>query len=353
MSVQEPKVTVVVPVYNVEQYINQCLDSLIKQTLREIEIIVVDDGSPDNCPQIIDEYASKDERITPVHKQNEGVSVARNVGIEKARGEYLYFVDSDDWLEEDALKTLYEVAQRDHADVVIGDYKRIYYDGKSIAVTTFPHDFTTRSKETIQTIQKAVFCNGYSNFHAPEFSSCRGLAAPWHQMVRKSLILDNNIRFNPRVKGMFDDGLFTLEVYEYAQVVSYVNKICYNYRIATASLTKGYNPALLDKYVLALQEIDKTIARLNKTDDLMQYSMIRRFVYLNLAVENCFLNPQNHKKESERYSEFLDYANKPEFSCMYGELVPSMVGLRRNAFLASLVNRKHFRVYWIIKKNSR
>ena len=100
------KISVIVPIYKVENYLHRCVDSIINQTYTNLEIILVDDGSPDNCPMICDEYAKKDSRIRIVHKKNEGVAVARNVGIDIATGKYIMFVDSDDFIENDMIKSM-------------------------------------------------------------------------------------------------------------------------------------------------------------------------------------------------------------------------------------------------------
>ncbi len=111
-------ISVIVPVYNVELYLSQCIESIINQTYKDIEIILIDDGSPDNCGRICDEYAKKDSRVRVFHKENGGLSNARNYGIEKASGEYIGFVDSDDWLEPEMYETLINVAKENRADIV-------------------------------------------------------------------------------------------------------------------------------------------------------------------------------------------------------------------------------------------
>ena len=128
-----PKFSVVVPIYNVEAYIKDCVESLQNQTLKEIEIILVDDGSPDNSGSIIDDYASKDERIKVIHKANGGVSAARNDGLKVATGEYVLFCDSDDMMEIDACEKLYKAGIDSDADVVIGDVYRIIDGEKKYA----------------------------------------------------------------------------------------------------------------------------------------------------------------------------------------------------------------------------
>ena len=112
------KISIVAPVYGVEKYIHQFLDSIEKQTLREIEVILVDDGSPDNCPQILDEFVQKDSRYKVIHQKNAGVSMARNAGLAQATGKYVYIVDSDDWLVENALEELWNEAERTNADLI-------------------------------------------------------------------------------------------------------------------------------------------------------------------------------------------------------------------------------------------
>ena len=116
------KVSVIVPVYNVEKYLDRCMQSLLNQTLKDIEIIMVDDGSPDNCPKMCDDYAKQDSRVKVIHKKNAGLGLARNSGLEVATGEYVAFVDSDDFTDVDAYRSLYENAQKRNADVVYAGF---------------------------------------------------------------------------------------------------------------------------------------------------------------------------------------------------------------------------------------
>ncbi len=115
----KPLVSVIVPVYKVEPYLERCLDSLLNQTLKEIEIIIIDDGSPDRCGQICDAYAARDDQFRVVHQENRGLSAARNVGIEMAQADYLMFVDSDDWVHPDYCRLPYEAAVEHGVELVI------------------------------------------------------------------------------------------------------------------------------------------------------------------------------------------------------------------------------------------
>ena len=119
---QQPKVSVIVPVYNAEKYLRKCVDSILAQTFRDFEVILVDDGSPDRSGAICDEYAQKDPRVRVIHKENGGVSSARQCGLDNARGEYTIHADPDDWIEPDMLEALYAKAKAEDADMVICDY---------------------------------------------------------------------------------------------------------------------------------------------------------------------------------------------------------------------------------------
>lgn len=118
----QPKVSVVVPIYNVERYLRECVDSILAQTLKDIEVILVDDGSPDNCPKIVDEYAHKDVRVVAVHRKNGGYSKAVNYGVSIAKGEYIGIIESDDWIEPDMYEKLLAKAEKYEADIAKGEF---------------------------------------------------------------------------------------------------------------------------------------------------------------------------------------------------------------------------------------
>ena len=137
-------VSVIVPVYNVQDYIEKCLDSLINQTLEQLEVIVIDDGSTDKTGLIVDEYQNKyKSKIKVIHKKNEGVSIARNVGLEKATGEYIGFLDSDDWVNYDMYEKLYKLAIKDNCDIVACDTLAIYPDKKVLIESHINETSTT------------------------------------------------------------------------------------------------------------------------------------------------------------------------------------------------------------------
>ena len=149
----EPLISVIVPVYKVEAYLPKCLDSIINQTYRNLEIILVDDGSPDGCGAICDRYAEQDSRVRVIHQENAGVSSARNAGLDIMTGEYLTFVDSDDWLAPNAIEVLFDRIQRDGSDMVIGQRIKVFGDGTmGPASCTWMGDMKITGQEAMATL---------------------------------------------------------------------------------------------------------------------------------------------------------------------------------------------------------
>jgi glycosyltransferase involved in cell wall biosynthesis len=218
----KPKVSVVVPVYGVEKYLRQCVDSILAQTLRDIEVILVDDGSPDKCPEIIDEYAARDTRVVALHQPNGGYGRAVNRGIEAARGDFIGIIESDDWIEPDMYEKLYAKATADNSDVV----KCSFYKYDSLA----------GNKRKINRKWKI----GYVNlFDAPD----RGFAlrdfpqivmfhaSVWAGMYRGDFIRKNNIRMIETNRTMYQDFPFMCEVMSRAESISVVKDYLVHYRM--------------------------------------------------------------------------------------------------------------------------
>lgn len=210
-----PKISIIVPCYNVEKYLKKCLDSLVNQTYQDIEIIMVDDGSPDRSGIICDEYAAKDDRIKVIHKLNGGVGAARNDGLKIASGDWVIFCDSDDWLEADALEKLVETGETIGADVVFGDVNRVFGD-KIVPIPFYEHEFVIDDRENLDKLIAADFCRAYC-FDVPKEGVAFGYGGPWNKIVRRELLIDHNIRFDLRVKGIFDDIIYTAYVFAAAK----------------------------------------------------------------------------------------------------------------------------------------
>ena len=215
------KVSVIVPVYNVESYLEKCLDSLVNQTLKDIEIIVVNDGSPDNSQEIIDNYAKKYKQIKAYVKENGGLSDARNYGIKKATGEYIIFIDSDDYVKENMLEIMYQKALNDNLDIVVCNSINVYENGNMIEIKSN---------------------RNYSNSPIKNY-----LVSPPMACIRLyNRTLFDKIQFK---KGIYYEDLeLTPKLVKYTQKISFIDEGLYYYYQRTGSIMKQkeFNEKLLD-----------------------------------------------------------------------------------------------------------
>lgn len=207
-----PLVSIIIPVYNVEKYLKKCLDSIVNQTYRNLEIIVVNDGSPDNSWRIIEKYQQEDTRIVYVKRQNGGLGAARNSGIEVSHGEFLCFVDSDDWISLEYVDRLLNVAITDNSDVVICNMQYIYSDGqvkpRTPKITKYE---IINSEEAL----KREFIGDQYKFHAP------------NKFCKRDIFIKNNIRF-PEGK-VYEDVMTTYKYFLYTDRVSLIPNELYFY----------------------------------------------------------------------------------------------------------------------------
>lgn len=292
------KISVIVPCYKVEKYVSKLIESLQKQTLKDIEIILVDDGSPDNSGKICDEYAAKDERIRVIHKKNGGVSAARNDGMKQAHGEYIIFCDSDDWLPEDTLKNLYDEGKRTDADIVIGDVIQVWPTHEKYAMF-YAKPFTTEDKTFIKKMIAADFHASYCPMPAPA-GPAFGYGGPWNKIVKLSMLRDRNICFDVRVKGIFDDIIYTAYILANAKKIAYIQTPVYYYRIVENSITRTYKPNVLEINSAIFNSWEEYIDRYEEDSEWalpFAANVIRR---LDDALRLYIANPNNRDGHTKR-----------------------------------------------------
>ena len=235
------KITVIVPVYNVENYLNKCLDSLINQTYKNLEIIVIDDGSTDNSGEICQEYAQKDNRITYVEQENGGLSDARNAGLERMTGSYVTFVDSDDWVEPNYVEVLHNKLIGYQADIAIGNY---YSYNEDEAMYYFHINGESYYEKLYDNI--SIFENLYDAKQMKSFS----LISAWGKLYKAELF--DYIRFDKGKLG--EDGYINQKLYLLVQKVIYINQGLYAYRQRSGSITKTWTEKWMHALVDAMSE---------------------------------------------------------------------------------------------------
>ncbi len=241
----QPLVSVIIPVYNVEEYIVRCLDSLCTQSLQDIEIILVDDGTPDRCGYICEEYAKKDDHFKVIHHPvNSGLSVARNTGIANANGEYLMFVDSDDWVDEDFCRIPYECATRNQADLVLFRFR--YVDANIISINNIKSSVNYVESHDLLNSGKKTTVEALDLLHETGI----GVTA-WNKLYRKNLF--NNVLYP--IGYMFEDLGTTYKTVLKASSIYYLDKVlyykCENNDGITSRRTKK---ALQDWFEMCMQQ---------------------------------------------------------------------------------------------------
>lgn len=209
-----PKISIIIPVYKVEKYLNRCLDSIIAQTFTDWECILIDDGSPDNSGKICDEYAANDDRFVVIHQENAGVSAARNVGLDVAKGEWIGFVDSDDWIERNTYEIVYKNAIENNADIV--QWGCWLNDGQT--------DY-----ETIMHPEGNIDLNNIrvTLWHGP----CT-------KLIKKELFVNNNIKF-PLNIALAEDMYVSLKLFYYSKKAFGISNCLYHYYQNIESATKN------------------------------------------------------------------------------------------------------------------
>lgn len=223
-----PHISIIIPVYNVAKYLNRCLESVVNQTHKHIEIILVDDGSPDNCPQMCDEWAKNDSRIKVVHKKNEGLGLARNTGMQHATGEFIAFIDSDDFVELDMYEKLYNKAISNNADIVYCGYKQGLSDGSYIEKADFNEERTFNNKADIEKHSIRYFF---------PLNGSLMMMSVWHSIYKREVIKTD---FYSERKVVSEDLHFQLSAILNSKKIIYIPDSLYYYCYNQSSLSHTF-----------------------------------------------------------------------------------------------------------------
>lgn len=256
-------ITIIVPVYNVEKYINECVDSLVNQTYKNLEIILVDDGSNDKSGAVCDDYALLDKRVKVIHKQNEGLGFARNTGLKVAQGKFVTFIDSDDTADADLVEKLVNGIYGTNSDTCIGGFKRISENG----LVNFEEKYNNAIYEGEDVYDK-LFARMLGS--APDKHDAIRMSV-WNVLYSMDIVRRHNIEFPSERVFISEDIIWDSEYYKYAKKAIVIDSTAYNYRITPGSLTQKYKPDMLEKICVLYNELcnrllgDKTkITRLQR-----------------------------------------------------------------------------------------
>ena len=276
-----PKISIIIPVYNAEKYIEKCLKNLKDQTFKNFEAIIIDDGSTDSSDSIYIKFVKNDRRFKFIKTKNCGVAQARNTGLNIAKGKYVIFIDSDDWMPLDALEILYTRAEKENADLTLADVTILYEDGQNEYVHIFRESFTKSDKDFIGGYKKSILAYPYNPFpYGERCTMATGLGGPWNKLIIRSLLIKNQIKYESCLNGIFDDCLFILKVLNYSKTISYIQSNVYYYRVINSSELNKYRPNTLETNLKIFDKIREYISEQcipSNYEEAYNFYVVRRF----------------------------------------------------------------------------
>ena len=303
-------VSVIIPVYNVAKYLSRCVESIINQTYKNLEIILIDDGSTDASPQICDKYATRDERITVIHKKNKGLSATRNVGIKFAHGEYIVFVDSDDWIDLDTIEILTGKAISTDSDIIAHAVCKNRQGKDYLVLPTDQEEYkvdVTKYKKFLY-ISCLLNQSGFSYLYPRELLCGPEMSYPVLKLFKKSFIDENGLLF-PEGLRFCEDKVFELDVVKATKTLYYINKPYYHYFMRPGSLSNRGAEEKSEDYLETFHYLEE------KMKDLGIFNELEKYFGLNI-LSSCWniterygmevINGKDFLKASKQLKQFLE-----------------------------------------------
>ena len=297
-------VSIIVPVYKTPlKYLEICIESLVHQSYRDIEIILIDDGSPDNCGVICDNYAEKYSSIRVIHKKNEGVSVARNIGIEEAKGEYIMFVDADDWLASDCVEMATEEIISKDVDILVFKKYNVYGDKVVYQKDSGNASHYIRNN-FFRTIQFITITEQVNKLNFPPLS-------PWGKILKRDICINNKITF-PKGLKRSQDVIFNLHIWEFVQSAYFYDYYGYYYRIHGKSNVHRYQADISDVLIKIIQQCEVFINLFHSDDKEYIQKLGYRAIKQLTFIENCYTcHPETKLSRKEIISYSRKYLDTP------------------------------------------
>ena len=318
------KVSIIVPVYGVEKYIDKCLDSLVKQSLKEIEIIVVNDGTKDNSQKIIDKYVKKyPDKIKSYIKENGGQGSARNYGLKKAMGEYIGYVDSDDFVEKDMYKKLYNKAKENNYDIVVCGNYNVSEDYQNKNIDTFINNYNTD-------LEKIFF----------------GKMAVWNKIYKRDILIKNKLEFKEKV--WYEDLAFTLKAIMNSNTFAFIDEPLYDYLIREGSTMNNSNVQRNLEILDAFNDILSYIKHNKKEEYFSKIEFLAiDHIYIS-AIVRVLKADADYKVKRETIKKLIDYMNKKFPNYKNNKYINSLSKKRKIVY--KLINMKMYGLINLIFK---
>lgn len=329
-----PLVTIVVPMYNTQDYLPNCVESLRKQSLGDIEIILVDDGSPDKCGMMAEKFAENDDRIKVVHRENGGLGPARNSGIEVATGDYVGFVDSDDWVDPEMFEKLYYSAKQNHADICFSGYKIVSH-GEVVTICNHPdRNEVFEGTERVNEFRIALY--------GPATDDPREVSIPisvWNAIYRRDFLEEKNLRFK-NIRS--EDLIFNIPSCRRAHCIVCADGAYYNYRKdGQPSITRGFKEKTLFDYFEIFKEMESLALDEDGPFQIECLIRFRRFLFGYTRTLTAFMLQSNESsKNKDKYLQAI--CENPKLREAISNYPGKSIPLVQQALLF-LIKTKHFK----------
>ena len=267
-------ISIIIPVYNTEKYLKRCLESVINQTYSDLQIICIDDGSTDGSIDILEEYSQKDKRIQVVRKENSGISETRNAGHSYVSGEYIMYLDSDDWLDENACESAINSAEKEKADVIFWNYVREFNEISKPQYIYGKESFVFRDEKQLRDLHRRFFGLYGSELKNPE--KLDSIVTVWGTLYRSDIILKRGIKFVDTSKVGVEDLLFNIHFFDYVKKAVYLGE-CFNHYRKTneVSFTKKYKSDFSQRLATLYKCMEEYIQN-NRCEDTYRQALYNR-----------------------------------------------------------------------------
>lgn len=280
-----PLVSIIIPVYNVERYLNECIESCINQTFKNLEIILINDGSTDSSPEICERYSNVDNRIKIVHKENGGLSSARNEGLRLVKSDYIIFLDSDDWIELNTVELALNAMEETKSDIVFWNYNKRYLNKDEVSIYSNSDYLVELSGKDLKKIKRRIL--GLINNELSNPTKTDAFISAWGKLYKTELIKENNLEFLPTQIVGSEDAPFNIFAFHYAQKICYLPFALNNYRMYNeSSLTKHHQNTLFPRFKNLYFHLEEFIDNHNLNEEYNE-ALKNRFA---LSLINCTLS---------------------------------------------------------------
>lgn len=343
----EKLVSLILPIYNINHdYLKKCVNSILNQTYSNLEIILVNDGSKNNIDIICNDYEKKDSRIKIIKQQNSGVSIARNNGIINSSGEYICFIDPDDWIEKEYVEFLVDTIEKTNSDFAmcscIVNYNNRSIINKFLKVKNKDLMILERNDKNLllyQLIGKKI-CDYYP-------SEVAG-GVPWAKIFKRKFIVENKLRFIPKMVRM-QDNIFCLYAIQYASKISYIDKPLYNYRKEEGSACYKYSPRIFEFFEKYFDETFIFLNKFNKEKVLYDALYMKELTSFNSFLSQNIFNKNNNKPYNERIAFLNKKLEEERYKIAINKINYKLLNNQEKIFVFCLKNRLFLIIKILIK----